>query len=84
MLFRSYPNPTTGILTVEFTAAVAGDHQITVTDLSGRLVADKVVKAVGGSTSVLEMDLSVAGEGFYMLYIRDPKGSIAVSKVTVE
>jgi len=81
---KVYPNPTTGILTVEFTAVVAGDHQITVTDISGRVITETTVKAMAGNSTVHDIDLSANGEGFYMLYIKDPKGHIAVSKVTVE
>jgi hypothetical protein len=80
---KVYPNPTDGTFFVEFRAQVAGDHNIYVTDISGRMVYSEVVDAQGGNIT-REIDLGASNAGLYMLYVKDPKGTISVTKVSVE
>jgi hypothetical protein len=71
------------MLFVEFRAQVAGQHQITVTDISGRVMVSKNIDASSGA-NLQEIDLSGANAGMYMVYVKDPKGTITVNKVSVE
>ncbi|MFM7053820.1 MAG: T9SS type A sorting domain-containing protein, partial [Bacteroidota bacterium] len=80
---KVYPNPTNGKLFVEFRAQVAGEHTIFVTDLTGKMIYSEKVDANGGS-NLKEIDLSGANAGLYMVYVKDPKGSISVNKVGLE
>ncbi|MFN9595254.1 MAG: T9SS type A sorting domain-containing protein, partial [Bacteroidota bacterium] len=80
---KVYPNPTNGKLFVEFRALVAGEHNIFVTDLSGRIVFTTAIDANVG-TNLQEIDLSGANAGLYMVHVKDPKGTISVNKVGME
>ena len=80
---KVYPNPTNGKLFVEFRAQVTGEHNIFVTDLSGKIIYSEKVDAKGGD-NLLEIDLSGAQAGLYMVYVKDPKGTISVNKVGLE
>ncbi|MFM7903568.1 MAG: T9SS type A sorting domain-containing protein, partial [Bacteroidota bacterium] len=80
---KVYPNPTNGKLFVEFLAQVAGEHNIFVTDLSGRIVFTTAIDANVGA-NLQEIDLSGANAGLYMVHVKDPKGSISVNKVGLE
>ncbi|MFM7901993.1 MAG: T9SS type A sorting domain-containing protein [Bacteroidota bacterium] len=80
---KVYPNPTNGKLFVEFRAQVAGEHTIFVTDLTGKMIYSEKVDANGGN-NLKEIDLSGANAGLYMVYVKDPKGSISVNKVGLE
>ncbi|MFM7053319.1 MAG: T9SS type A sorting domain-containing protein, partial [Bacteroidota bacterium] len=62
---------------------VAGEHTIFVTDLTGKMIYSEKVDANGGS-NLKEIDLSGANAGLYMVYVKDPKGSILVNKVGLE
>ncbi|MGR6086655.1 MAG: GEVED domain-containing protein [Arcticibacter sp.] len=80
---KVYPNPTNGKLFVEFRAQVAGEHNIFVTDLSGRIVFTTAIDANVGA-NLQEIDLSGANAGLYMVHVKDPKGTISVNKVGLE
>jgi hypothetical protein len=80
---KVYPNPTTGDVTVEFTSYAGGTHQLTVTDLSGRVVLVEEIKAASGLNRH-DMDLGFANKGLYMLYVKDQSGKISVTKVAIE
>jgi hypothetical protein len=78
-----YPNPTFGKVTVEFQSEVDGQFNITVTDLSGRVIMNTDYKAVSGRNQTT-IDLEGAGTGLYLLYLKDGSGINSVTKVTVE
>jgi hypothetical protein len=80
---KVYPNPTSGLLTVEFTSYAGGQYNLTVTDITGRVVIAKDLKAVSGKNRH-EIDLGFANSGMYMMYLKDATGNISVTKVTVE
>jgi hypothetical protein len=80
---KVYPNPTSGQVTVEFTSNTGGKHQLTVTDLSGRVVLVEEMKAVSGLNRH-DIDLGFANKGLYMLYVKNQSGKISVTKVAVE
>jgi hypothetical protein len=83
MELQVYPNPTTGLLTLDFNSANGGQYGITVTDLSGRVVLSKDLKANSGRNQH-EIDLGFTNAGLYMIYLKDAQGEIAVHKVAVE
>jgi N-acetylneuraminic acid mutarotase len=78
-----YPNPTAGSVTVEFIGLTSGDCQISVTDLSGRVILTDEMKVDAGLNRH-QIDLSFANRGLYMLYLKDQNGRISVTKVAVE
>ena len=80
---KVYPNPTDGNLTIEFNSYAGGEYNLTVTDMAGRSVLAKDLKATAGFNEHV-IDLGAANPGLYMLYLKDAKGAISVHKVTVE
>jgi hypothetical protein len=80
---KVYPNPTSGLLMVEFSSYAGGQYNLTVTDITGRVVMVNDLKSVSGKNQH-EIDLGFANSGLYMLYLKDSQGNISVTKVTVE
>ncbi|MEI2758857.1 MAG: GEVED domain-containing protein [Bacteroidia bacterium] len=76
-----YPNPTAGVLNVEYTAE-KGNAQVTVLDLSGRVVMTQTQANVTGQNT-LQLDLSKVAKGAYMLNVQT-NGSNNQVRVVVE
>ena len=76
-----YPNPTAGMVNVEFTSE-KGNAQITMMDLSGRMVMQQTQQVVAGQNNI-QLDLSKFAKGTYMLNLRTADGNHQV-KVVVE
>ncbi len=64
-----YPNASTGPVTVRFSANVAGAMLLSVTDMSSRLLMEKMVQTAAGINEV-RMDLSYLSKGQYILHMR--------------
>jgi len=64
-----YPNPTNGLITVNFTSDVSTDYHLLLLDAASREIIVKDVKAVEGSNS-LELDLTSVAKGVYMLSLQ--------------
>jgi hypothetical protein len=78
-----YPNPTTGIVTVELYSKTGGNYKVSITDLSGRQIFSQEIKASAGRNQQ-EFDLGFANPGLYMVYVKDANGNIGVTKLAVE
>ncbi len=76
-----YPNPTAGVLNVEYTAE-KGTAQVTVLDLSGRVVMTQTHANAAGQNT-LQLDLSKVAKGAYMLNVQT-NGSNNQVRVVVE
>ncbi len=76
-----YPNPTAGVLNVEYTAD-KGTAQVTVLDLSGRVVMTQSHANAAGQ-NILQLDLSKVAKGAYMLNVQT-EGSNNQVRVVVE
>ncbi|MDQ3050560.1 MAG: T9SS type A sorting domain-containing protein, partial [Bacteroidota bacterium] len=60
-----------------------GMYQVTVTDLSGRVLMNNDLKANSGRNHH-EIDLGFVNAGLYMIYVKDAAGTSSVHKVAVE
>jgi hypothetical protein len=80
---KVFPNPTTGLITVEFNSFEGGDHLLKVADISGRIIFEESVAAVSGLNR-FDIDLSIYNVGLYMLYVTDKNGNISITKISVE
>jgi predicted extracellular nuclease len=80
---KVYPNPTNGKLTIDFQSINGGSYNVSVTDLSGRVVLGEEFKAVSGMNRH-EIDLGFVNAGIYMLYVKNADGNNSVTKVVVE
>ena len=83
MSVEVYPNPTSGLITIDFTSYTGGNYNVTITDLSGRVVMMTDLKASAGRNQH-EIDLGFANAGLYMVYVKDANGDVAVTKLAVE
>jgi carboxyl-terminal processing protease len=63
---RVYPNPSSGLFTVELTKPGAEKVRILITDILGRILVDKMIGSVPGNFSE-ELDLSFFSSGMYLL-----------------
>ncbi len=76
-----YPNPTAGMLNVEYTTN-KGTAQVTVLDLSGRVVMTQTQSASEGRNT-MQLDLSRVAKGAYMLNVQTQSGNNQV-RIVVE
>ena len=89
---RFYPNPTTGMVNVQFTMnnEQCGDAEIQVLDVYGRLldvvgISDaRISDARGASLQTMEIDLSNYANGLYMLKVIHDGKVVAIGKVVKE
>jgi len=64
-----YPNPFTASLSIKLNAAVAGDAQLTIADLSGRLLAQQTLALVDGTNTISLNNLEGLNKGIYFVKI---------------
>jgi hypothetical protein len=62
-----YPNPTTGMVTLEITGQTSSEVSVVVYDVNGRLVADFPQSALANSKR--ELDLSASPSGVYLVKV---------------
>jgi hypothetical protein len=67
--YTVYPNPTTGVLNVDFETLTGGNLEVRVLDLAGRVVTRTAVETLAGSNS-FSVDLSGNPAGIYMLQLQ--------------
>lgn len=73
---RFYPNPTKGALSVALSLAqIAMDVQITVTDLAGKVVAQKSMQTAKDG-DVISLDLSGFADGVYLVNVQSDSFNI--------
>jgi hypothetical protein len=80
---KVYPNPTSGMLMVEFTSSTSANFEIQVSDLTGRTVLAENVKATQGINQH-EVNLTSFNKGIYMLTLKDENGNTKVTRVAVQ
>jgi subtilisin-like proprotein convertase family protein len=80
---KVYPNPTSGMLMVEFTSSASANFEIQVSDLTGRTVLAENVKATQGINQH-EVNLTSFNKGIYMLTLKDENGNTKVTRVAVQ
>ncbi len=64
-----YPNPTTGQFTLRFDATAAGEAQVVLTDLTGRVLVERAW-TVGDGRNELSVSLEGYAAGLYLLRVR--------------
>jgi hypothetical protein len=68
--YTVYPNPTTGVLSVDFETLSGGNLEVRVLDLAGRVVTRNTIAISAGSNS-FSVDLSSNPAGIYMLQLQE-------------
>ena len=71
-----YPNPTTGILYINLSAQNAGNMQVRITDVNGRVLINNTYTANAGGTNSYTLDISSLENGVYAIAISDDAGNI--------
>ncbi len=80
--FAMFPNPTNGLLNVEFNLVSSQRVSIDVLDLTGRLVISRDLGVLPAGYSLQQVDLSGHSEGLYLLNMNVNEGRV-VGKFTV-
>lgn len=81
LVFPGYPNPTTGIVNIEWISPVSGEVRITVMDAVGRQIRGSELKSAQGFNQV-DADLTNLQPGVYYLHI-DLGNSKSTQKILV-
>lgn len=68
-MFRLYPNPSHGLVTINWSSDVSGKANIQVADITGRIV----FTTEAATSSVTKLDLSALGSGVYFIKIATDK-----------
>ena len=66
---NSYPNPTTGVVTVELPLPAAGTYRLHLTDLTGRTVLRQQVTTEDRGVQQSQLDLEALPPGLYQLSV---------------
>jgi hypothetical protein len=77
-----YPNPTKGMLRLDFVSSIAGAYNVNVTDLAGRSVMMQQGISVEGANGI-DIDLTNLAKGMYMINLKQNNETRLV-KVSVE
>jgi hypothetical protein len=80
---RVYPNPTSGVTTVEYTATANSIMEFMVTDLTGRVILTEKIKSFEG-VNKHEIDMTSYNKGVYMLSLSDNSGNKKMTRIVVQ
>ncbi len=78
-LFQNYPNPTTGVTTIQFQAPAVAPYQLCLFDSNGKKVQSFDNQAISGLN---QLEVSLSQNGFYTYQIIY-QGEVLVGKVVV-
>jgi hypothetical protein len=79
----AYPNPTSGMLTVNFEAAESAKYSVKVTDLLGNVLINDIISAVEG-VNMQELNLSNVAKGIYLLSVETDGTQAQTLRIVVE
>ncbi|MCC7233542.1 MAG: T9SS type A sorting domain-containing protein, partial [Bacteroidia bacterium] len=82
-VLSAYPNPTHGILTVNFTASSTARYVVKVTDLLGNVVVSDVMNAVEG-LNMTDLNLGKVAKGMYLLSLETDGADAQTMRIVVE
>ncbi len=74
LAYTVYPNPTHGQFTLDFSKESKGNMNITISDLSGRVIRNETL-IVNGENNIFRMDMSDINNGLYIININNGKDS---------
>lgn len=69
-----FPNPASEYATLNYTAVIAGNHQISITDISGKIISAESFAAQKGNNTK-QITLNEMSAGIYILSITDENGN---------
>jgi hypothetical protein len=79
---KLYPNPTTGVFTLQFASALNNTQQVTVRNAVGQTIYNNLIPATTVQKSI---DLSMLTAGIYFLSLQDNEtGSISTLRVLIQ
>jgi len=79
-LISAYPVPTRNTSTIEFNSFNSTNVDLTVVDVSGKVVLQDEIKAVLGR-NIHEVDLSSMAKGFYFVRMNDGYSEITIKLI---
>lgn len=77
-----FPNPTTGLITLEIVSSIEENFCITIYDLNGRIQETLGNIFVGEETDIIEMNISDLNTGLYLLRV-EASGTVETRKVAL-
>lgn len=77
-----FPNPSSGLITVQFPALVAGEGKVELIDMDGKVLLQEVLDAEMKSSGKMLIDASSIESGTYILRMHH-NGSIRIEKITL-
>jgi hypothetical protein len=81
--FSAYPNPTTGMITLNFQASKDAKYMVKVTDLLGNVMVNNEISATEGM-NMQELNLSNVAKGMYLVSIETEGMNAQTLRVVVE
>jgi Tol biopolymer transport system component len=78
---NSYPNPTNGEYTVEFTSTKGFNADVYITDLNGRMVRKVTTMNVISGDNLVNVNLSDLNSGLYFFHIQGGNNQIVYQVV---
>jgi hypothetical protein len=80
--YQLYPNPTNDIITYSFSSDVNEEREITIMDLSGRIVESRIVNSVTGNNTI-NFNLNELAKGAYIFKVNNSQGVTIISERVV-
>ena len=71
----AYPNPTNGLVTINFNAVAAERYTVKVVDLLGNVVVSDQLNAVEGN-NMKELNLTNVAKGMYLMSLETEGGNV--------
>ena len=78
-----FPNPTGGNTTVKFEAPTAGSYQVSLVDVTGRVISSETVNALEG-INMHELDLTGFTKGLYLVRLERTGEPLQMLKLTIQ
>ena len=79
-----FPNPTTGLLTVEFIQATPGTNRLEVYSSTGQQLASQISPLMPAGPQQIELDLSGFSVGMYFVKLTQPSGKVQWGKLFLQ
>ncbi|MBP7773232.1 MAG: T9SS type A sorting domain-containing protein, partial [Bacteroidia bacterium] len=79
----AYPNPTNGLVTINFNAVAAERYTVKVVDLLGNVVVSDQLNAVEGN-NMKELNLTNVAKGMYLMSLETEGGNVQTLRLIVE
>ncbi len=78
-----FPNPTKGLVTLEYNSSADAQYVLQVTDIAGKVIQSTQLNAASGINRH-QIDLTDVEKGLYMIFLTGENGERIIEKIAVE